>query len=43
MEIDPKEKVTYEAFNPIEWKETKCVISNVPPSIKAKDPNFPAY
>ena len=43
MEIDHKEKVTYEAFNPREWKETRFVISNFPPSIKAKDPNFPAY
>ena len=23
MEIDHKEKVTYEAFNPIDWKKNK--------------------
>ena len=42
MEIDHKEKVTYEAFNPINWKKTKCVICNFPLIINAKGPNVPA-
>ena len=36
MEIDHKEKVTYEAFNPIDWKKTKCVICNFSLIIKGK-------
>ena len=36
MEKDQKEKVTYEAFNPIEQQKTKCVICNFPRIINAK-------
>ena len=30
MEIDHKVKVTYEAFNPIDWAKIKCVICTFP-------------
>ena len=30
MEIDHKVKVTYEAFNPIDWTKIKCVICTFP-------------
>ena len=36
MEIDHKQKNTYEAFNPIDWKKTKCVIFKFPLIINAK-------
>ena len=42
MEIDHKEKFTYEAFNPIDQKKTKCIVCNFPPIINAKIPNVPA-
>ena len=42
VEIDHKEKGTYEAFNPIDWKKTKCVICNFPLIINVKGPNVPA-
>ena len=42
MEIDLKTKITYEAFNPIDWKKTKCVICNFPQIINAKGANVPA-
>ena len=42
MEKDQKEKVTYEAFNPIEQQKTKCVICNFPRIINAKGSSAPA-
>ena len=42
MEIDQKEKVTYEAFNPIEQQKTKCVICNFPLIINVKGSSVPA-
>ena len=39
MEIDHKQKITYEAFNPIDWKKMKCVICKFPVMINAKGPN----
>ena len=42
MEIDHEEKITYEAFNPMDWKKAKCVICNFPLIINAKGPNVPA-
>ena len=42
MEKDQKEKVTYEAFNPIEQQKTKCVICNFPRIINAKGSSVPA-
>ena len=42
MEINYNEKVTFEAFNPIDWKKkTKCVIWNFPLIVNAKGPNVP--
>ena len=35
MKIDDKEKVTYEAFNPIDWGKKNCVICNFPLIINA--------
>ena len=42
LEIDLERKVTYEAFNPIDWKKTKCIICKFPLQINAKGPNVPA-
>ena len=42
MEIDQKEKVTYEAFNPIEQQKPKCVICNFPLIINEKGSSVPA-
>ena len=36
MEIDHKQKITYEAFNSIDWKKTKCVIFKFSLIINAK-------
>ena len=42
MDIDHEEKITYEAFNPIDWKKVKCVICNFSLIINAKGPNVSA-
>ena len=39
MEIDHKQKITYEAFNPIDWKKSKFIIFKFPLMINAKGPN----
>ena len=41
MEIDYKQKITNEAFNPIDWKKTKCIICKFPLMINVKGPNAP--
>ena len=42
LKIDLECIVTYEAFNPLDFKKTKCVICEFLLQINAKGPNIPA-